>query len=130
MYVRNYAEVSLSAIEYNILNIRKKLPQNTELMAILKADAYGHGANVIAEHYEKYIDRIGVASLEEGIELRSSGIKMPILILGYTSPNQYELLIDNMITPTVYDLNSAQRLSDTAVALKKTVSIDIAVDTE
>lgn len=129
MYVRNYAEVSLSAIEYNILNIRKKLPQNTELMAILKADAYGHGANVIAEHYEKYIDRIGVASLEEGIELRRSGIKMPILILGYTSPNQYELLIDNMITPTVYDLNSAQRLSDTAVALKKTVSIDIAVDT-
>ena len=92
---RTWAEIDMDALAHNYETLRKRIGENVKFLGVVKADAYGHGANVIAEHYEKYIDRIGVASLEEGIELRSSGIKMPILILGYTSPNQYELLILN-----------------------------------
>jgi alanine racemase len=128
-YFRCYAEVSLSAIVDNINNVRKKLPEGTALMAVLKADAYGHGAAVVGKHIEKYIDAAGVASVEEGIELRKAGLSIPVLVLGYSSPRQYESLLEYSITPTIFEKDEAVRYSDIAKAAGKTGSMNIAVDT-
>lgn len=67
-FYRCYATVSLEIIKNNILNIRKLLPKDTALMAVLKADAYGHGAAVVGKYIEPFIDSAGVATVEEGVE--------------------------------------------------------------
>ena len=83
-YYRVQAEINLDAIYENVANAKKLLHPGTKLMAIIKADAYGHGAVQVAETLEPLADAYGVAILEEGVELRQAGISKPILILGYT----------------------------------------------
>lgn len=128
-YFRCYAEVSLSAIAGNIKNVRKMLPEGTMLMAVLKADAYGHGAAEVGKYIEKYIDAAGVASVEEGIELRKAGLKVPILVLGYSSDRQYDELLDYSIIPTIFEKNEAEKYSDTALKRGVKGKMNIAIDT-
>ncbi len=128
-FYRCYATVSLETIKNNILNIRRLLPNNTELMAVLKADAYGHGAAVVGKYIEPYIDSAGVATVEEGIELRQAGVNVPILVLGYTSPKQFEIMIKNNIMPTIYNEQIAILYSKAAKRLNLNAGYDIAVDT-
>lgn len=128
-FYRCYATVSLETIKNNILNIRRLLPNNTELMAVLKADAYGHGAAVVGKYIEPYIDSAGVATVEEGIELRQAGVNVPILVLGYTSPKQFEIMIKNNIMPTIYNEQIAILYSKAAKQLNLNAGYDIAVDT-
>ncbi len=128
-YFRCYAEISLSAIVENLISVRKKIPNDTALMAILKADAYGHGAEVVGKHIEKYIDAAGVAAVEEGIELRNAGMKIPILVLGYTSPKQYDLLLKYDIIPSIYRYEDARLYSESAEKCGMSAKLHIAVDT-
>lgn len=128
-FYRCYAEISMPAIVNNIKNIRKLLPAGTKLMAVLKADAYGHGADFVGPYIQPYIDAAGVASLEEALELRYSGVKVPILVLGYTSPRMYAEMMWNDITPTIFSEEDAQYYSEEAGRVKSGGVINIAVDT-
>lgn len=83
-YDRCYAQVDLGAIRHNITEARKKIKDTTKIMAIVKADAYGHGAVPVAKSLLDLVDAYGVATLEEAVELRKNEIDKMILILGYT----------------------------------------------
>ena len=124
-----WAEVNLDNIINNIREIKKNI-NGEEIIAVVKANAYGHGAIDIAPILvENGADRLAVAMLSEALELREAGIKVPILILGYTDVTFAEMLINNDIEQTVYSLDYATELSKKAEALGKIAKIHIAVDT-
>lgn len=124
-----WAEIDLDAIAYNMQNI-KRLAGDKDVIAVVKADCYGHGAvNVVPTLLENGASKLAVAVLTEGIELRKSNIKEPIMILGYTPSYLGEELINYDIEQTVYDLDYAKELSDIAVSMNKKAKIHIALDT-
>ena len=128
-YQRIYAGIDLDAIEHNITVVRNKIPESTKLLLVVKADAYGHGATVIAHEFEHLTDYFAVAEMNEAIELRKSGIVKPILILGYTSPHLYETALNYDITLTMFIPERIRILSETACRMGKTARIHLAVDT-
>lgn len=124
-----YAEIDLDAIAYNMRNI-KSLIKDKEVIAVVKADCYGHGClDVVPTLLENGASRLAVAVLTEGIELRNDNIKAPIMILGYTPIYLAEELIKYDLEQTVYDLNYAKELSEIALKLNKKAKIHIALDT-
>lgn len=130
-YDRAWAEVNLDAILFNIESIKKNISDHTKIIAVIKTDGYGHGAEHIARILENE-DRVwgyAVATAEEAFALRDSNIRKPILILGYTFPYSYERLIEDDIRPTVFMLDSAKELSDKAVMSGKKCRIHIKIDT-
>ena len=128
---RIYVSVDLDAVSYNLESMKRNIHKDTKIIAVLKADGYGHGALPIAEHIEPlpYIWGFAVACVEEGAALRKGGIKKPILILGYTFKEDYETIIENDFRPTVFTGKMAEELSDTARRLNKTVKVHIKLDT-
>lgn len=125
---RTYIRVDLDALHYNVNNIKKKIGK-AKLLAVIKADAYGHGAVQLAGELEGQCDFFGVACIEEALELLHHNIKTPILILGYVSPQCYKTIVENDIRIPVFTYESAKALSDEAVRQGKTASFHIAVDT-
>ena len=124
-----WAEIDLDKAAYNMKNI-KKLVKDKEVIAVVKADCYGHGADDLAPVFlENGASRLAVAILTEGIELRKKNITAPIMILGYTPLELGEELINNDIEQTVYDLEYAKKLSNIAEKLGKKAKIHIALDT-
>ncbi len=131
-YYRVQANVNLEAIKHNLREMRKKLKSDTKLMAVIKADAYGHGSVALAKAIRKsdlMIDYYGVAIIEEAVELREAGIDKPILVFGYTSKEQYDLVVAYDITQTIYQYDMAINLSQEAKKQNKTAKIHIKVDT-
>ena len=128
-YHRSYVRINLDAIRDNFDSLRKLLSPETKTMAIVKANAYGHGAVRVAKELEGRADYFAVAAMEEAMELRDSGITTPILILAYTSPCQFETLINNGITATIYNYDDAKMLSQTAEKLGRKALVHIGVDT-
>lgn len=132
-YNRCFVTVDLDAIGHNIAQVRKIIEKNSskhvKVMAVVKANAYGHGAIKVSSYLEDKVEYFGVATLEEAIELRDAGIKLPILILGYTSPSQYEEAILHDITVTIYDLGEGIKLDDTARKVGKNCRFHVALDT-
>lgn len=125
-----WAEINLDSIAHNIREIRQLLKPKTRLMAVVKADAYGHGALPVARTVlANGADCLAVAILDEALALRREGITVPILILGYTPPEQADLVVENEITQTVYSVESAQALSAAAVHQNKTVKLHVKIDT-
>lgn len=128
-YYRVQANIDLSAIYQNVVNAKKLLAPDTKLMAVVKADAYGHGAVEVAKEIDDVADAYGVAILEEGIELRQAGITKPILILGFTPQEQYPAMISYDIDTAVFQLDMAQKLSQTAIRMNKKAKVHIKLDT-
>ncbi len=130
-YYRVQANVNLDAIRHNLLEVRKKLDQDTKLMVIIKADAYGHGAVPLAKAIgdSGKIDYYGVAIIEEAVELREAGINKPILVLGYTPKEQYNLVVANDVAQTVFQFDMAKALSEEAKRQGKIAKIHIKIDT-
>lgn len=129
-YFRVVANVDLDAICNNIINTRNLVGNTTKIMAIIKANGYGHGAKPIAKALDKMgVDSFGIAIIEEGIELRNAGIEKPLLILGYTPKEQYKELIQYNITQAIFQLSSAEDLSREALRQNKIVNIHIKLDT-
>ena len=128
---RVYATVNLDAIVKNLENMKKNIQEDTKIIAVLKADGYGHGAVPIAKHIEPlpYLWGIAVATVEEGMILRKNGITKPILILGYTFSDDYDTIIEQEMRPAVFTLKMARELSKAAVRLKKPAKIHIKIDT-
>lgn len=128
-YFRTQANINLDAIYQNVEHAKRLLKPETKLMAVIKADGYGHGAVEIADTIDALADAYGVAILEEGIELRRAGVRKPILILGYTPPEQYEELIAYDIATAAFTLEMARKLSFTAVKMGQNGKIHLKLDT-
>lgn len=126
---RTYASIDLHAIRHNINEVRKHIRKETKIMAVVKANAYGHGAVPVARALEDLVDAYGVAMIEEAIELREAGIDKRILILGHTGEGWYEELVKYGISQTVYTVEMAERLSEAAQVQGKRVPIHIKLDT-
>ena len=122
-----WVKIDLSAIEANIDAVAAKA--NVPVMAVIKADAYGHGAVPIARLLEKKCAFFGVSSMLEAMELRSAGIRLPILILGATPDDAYPLAVREDIRPAIFTWESACALSRAAAAQGKTVRLHFAADT-
>ncbi|NFN93437.1 alanine racemase [Clostridium botulinum] len=124
-----WAEIDLDAIAYNMRNI-KKLAQNKDVIAVVKADCYGHGAlDVVPTLLENGASRLAVAVLTEAIELRNNDVTAPIMILGYTPEYLFEEVVNYDIEQTVYDLEYAKKLSHLAIKFNKKAKVHIAIDT-
>lgn len=127
--MRVRAEVNLDAIHHNLSLAKSKLKKGTDLMAVIKADGYGHGAIEIARYCDDLIDQYAVAIVEEGIEIRKAGFIKPILLLGFTHPSQYQDVIDYNLRPTIFTYDMAKSLSDIAVKNNTVVNVHIKLDT-
>jgi len=128
-YRRVVAKINMDAILHNFEEIKKRLKIDTKILSVLKADGYGHNAVQVAELLKDKTDYFGVSIIEEALELRNSGIANPILIFGYTSPDQFDELLLNNIEQTIFQFDVAQKLSNAAVSLGLTAKIHIEIDT-
>lgn len=130
-YNRVYASINLDAVTYNMEQMEKRLGGNTEMIAVIKTDGYGHGAVPIAELFEtvNYVWGYATASLDEAKVLREAGIQKPILVLGCVFPDQYEEMVKFDIRGTVYTWEMAQGMADAAKKLGKTATVHIKIDT-
>ena len=127
---RIYAEINLDAICNNVNETKNKVGENTKVLAIIKADAYGHGALRVARALTEIdINNFGVATAEEAIQLRKHGIDADILLLDYAFEESYTELIENNITSTVFEYKHAKKLNDIAGILGKKADIHIKLDT-
>lgn len=129
MYFRTQAKIDLDAIEYNYNNIRKKVPEGVKLLAVVKADAYGHGSLEITKFLDDKCDFFGIATVGEAVKLKKAGIKSPMLILGHVMPNEYSLVVEHDIRVPIFSYADAKALSDEAVKQGKTVAFHFCVDT-
>jgi alanine racemase len=124
------AEIDLSAIAYNLTGIRAKVGEATKILAVVKANAYGHGDAVVSRFIEKkYADYFGVAIIEEGIALRSAGITKPILVFTLPVKNQVEPFFDFELEPTVSSVQDAQTLDRVGRRRKRTIAVHLKIDT-
>ena len=130
-YSRIKVSVSLDAIAHNFEAMHKNIKEETKIIAVIKADGYGHGAVPIAHMVEpyEYIGGFATATVEEALELREAGIRKPIIILGYSFEEYYEEIVNYELRPAVFQEKSAQKLSETAARLGKNVSVHLALDT-
>ena len=125
-----WAEINLDNIKFNLNNIKKLLKKDTKVCGIVKANAYGHGSVMVAKLLEKEnVDYLGVARLEEAIELRQNNIKLPILCLGYIPEESLDIAIKNNITLTVFSLEMANKINNLASRIKQKVLVHIKIDT-
>ena len=113
----------------NITAMKRLIDGDKKMLAVIKADAYGHGAVEVAEALDDLVDFFAVAFIDEALELRRANIDKPILILGYTDPSDYELIIRYDVRPAMYEVDDAQKLSDLAVSMNTKAKIHIKVDT-
>jgi len=122
-----YAVIDLDVIRENYRNICQKA--GVPVMAVIKADAYGHGAVPVAKALATQCPFFGVSSVAEAMELRKAGITTPILLLGHTHPELYEIVVQYDLRTAIFSYDDARLLSETARKLAKTANIHIAVDT-
>ncbi len=129
-FYRLTAEIDLDAVRMNIKNIRKKTGDNIKMICVVKADAYGHGAVEISKTaIDSGADMLAVAVVDEAIELRRSGIDVPILILGYTAASRMKDIVSYGLTQTVYTFDMANELSKAAQESGKVAKLHIKIDT-
>lgn len=129
MVKRTWAEISLNAIEHNYNVIRNKVADDTKVCCVIKADGYGHGAVELSRVYEKLgADFFAVSNIDEGIEIRKSGSKLPIVILGYTPVSEAENLAEYDISQAVFSLEYAKELSEKCVEEDCICKMHIKVD--
>ena len=128
---RVYAGIDLDALRYNMESMHKNIKEGTKIAAVIKADAYGHGALTVAKTIEDlpYVWGFAVATADEAEMLIADGRKKPILILGISFPEHYELIVEKEIRPAICEYESAKALSDIAVRKNKTCHIHIKIDT-
>lgn len=129
MVKRTWAEISLNAIEHNYNVIRNKVADGTKVCCVIKADGYGHGAVELSQIYEKLgADFFAVSNIDEGIEIRKGGSKLPIVILGYTPVSETKNLAAYNISQAVFSLEYAKELSEKCVEEDCICKMHIKVD--
>ena len=129
-YRPTWAEVDLDAVRYNLGNIRDLVDEKVDIMAVVKANAYGHGILQVSRALVKEgVNYLGVATVDEGLKLRSSGIKVPILVLGSVLDEEAQAAVDNDITLTLCDEGLLGVLIRISRETKKRPKVHIKVDT-
>lgn len=127
---RAYAQIDLDAICENVKSVMKKIGGGVKVMAIVKADAYGHGAVPVARALDEMgVDSFGVATVDEAVQLRNGGITKPILILAHVFSEEYDEMLRWDIAHAVFKYENALSLNDRAAQLNKTAKIHIKIDT-
>lgn len=125
-----WAEIDLNALAHNVKEVCRVKGSKAEVMAVVKANAYGHGAVEVAKTaLDNGATRLAVARTTEGIQLREAGIKVPILVLGYTPLEQIPEIIEYGLEQTVYGLDYALKVSQKAVQLGVNLPVHIKIDT-
>ncbi|NVN89619.1 MAG: alanine racemase [Desulfuromonadales bacterium] len=125
-----FAEIDLSALRHNYQVIRSSIPRRTEMLAVVKADAYGHGFMDISRELEQLgVNAFGVAFLAEGIQLRKAGIDKPILLLGGVYPGQERKCIGYNLSTIVFTLEQARALNQAAGKLFRKAQVHLKIDT-
>jgi len=128
-YRDSWTEISLDAVSHNVKAFKQHIQQGTRLMAVVKADGYGHGALEVAEEaLEAGADYLAVALLDEAIALREAGISAPLLVLGYTKPEAIKAAIKYDITLTVYTMEVAERMKQVALETGQALNVHIKID--
>ncbi len=124
------AEIDLRALAFNYRQIKKSIPKGVSILAVVKADAYGHGALPVSLKLEGMgVGYLGVAIAEEGVALRKGGVRAPILILGGFFQEGEEEILRYGLTPVVFDIESLRRLSKAAKKRRRKAKVHIKVDT-
>ncbi len=127
---RVWAEIDLGALERNFRYLEQRLPETTRIMAVLKANAYGHGAVITARKLaELGVAMLGVGDSSEALELREAGIDAPVLVLGAIVPGEMEALVRGDIATCIHSHDRARLLSNVARALGRRVRVHIKIDT-
>ncbi len=122
--------IDLAALRWNFRQVRDKVGPRVKILSVVKANAYGHGASEVAGALaEAGSDFFGVATLEEGVKLRETGIRTPILILAGVYPEQLDEIIQNNLTPTVCEPNMLHTLEALARGRGTTLNFHLKVDT-
>ncbi|MEW6776830.1 MAG: alanine racemase [Bdellovibrionota bacterium] len=126
----SWAQVDLAAIERNYRAMRGLLSSGTKVLAVVKADAYGHGAVPVARRLaDAGAEWLGVAQVQEGIELRRGGLKSPILLLQGIRAKQAPEVLENDLTPLVFDREALEALSSFGKKRGKKAHVHVKVDT-
>ncbi|MBR4098797.1 MAG: alanine racemase, partial [Clostridium sp.] len=129
-YMRTWAEIDLDALAHNYRALRAMLPVGCRFLGLCKANAYGHGADRIGPELERLgADILAVACVDEAIQLRRSGVSIPILCLGQTPAELTGLLLEHQVTQTVENLEAGKALSAAASAVGGKLKIHVKVDT-
>lgn len=130
-YRRVQADIDLDAVLFNFEQMKNRIPAETKIMAVVKTDAYGHGAVPLAKLTEalEYLWGFATATVDEAVELRKAGIKKPVLILGYSFPESYEQIVKYDICQTIFTFEMAEALSEEAVRQNKKTRVHIKLDT-
>lgn len=124
-----WAEIDLNKLANNVNEI-KKVCKGKEIIGVIKADGYGHGAiDIYKEIQQNGVNRFAVAVLSEAVELRKSGLESSLMILGFTNPNMYNEVLQYDLEQTIYSFEDAKLLSNVAVEKNIRAKIHIAVDT-
>jgi alanine racemase len=130
VYRPTWAEIDLDALARNLHSIRDFIGEGIKVMGVVKANAYGHGAVECSRRLEaEGVDWLGVATVEEAVELREAGVITPILSFGSFWPGQEQLLFHHNITPAVFDLERAGSLDAVARELGITKNVHLKIDT-
>ncbi len=125
-----WVEIDLNAIAHNFEEIKRAVGHDKKIMPVIKADAYGHGLVPVARVLEeKGADFLAVSYVEEGIALRKAGIKIPIAILLGIIPEEIKALFTYQLTPIIYRLEIAKKLSQEAQKRRTQISVFVKVDT-
>jgi alanine racemase len=123
-------EIDLEALRFNLRQVRQRVGPDCEILAVVKADAYGHGARSAAPVLATAgADQFGVAMVGEGIDLRRYGIEQPIVVLGGVFPGEEDAVLIHQLQPALYDLDTARRLDAAARAAGIRVACHLKVDT-
>ena len=127
---RPWAEINLDNLRENFKNIKGLTKEGTKTCGVVKANAYGHGSIQVAQTLvEEGADYLAVANVNEALELRSAGISVPLMCLGYMPEITYEDAISNDIDLTMYSVEAAKKLNSEAVRLGRKAKIHIKIDT-
>ena len=122
--------IDLDAIQNNIQKLKQITDKKSKFMAVVKADGYGHGAVRVAQKaFQSGADWLGIARLNEAVELRKAGIEAPLLVFGYIHPAQAAMIKDLDLVATVYGLKMAKALSAKAKLLNKPIKVHLKIDT-
>ncbi|HEY7321623.1 MAG TPA: alanine racemase [Candidatus Binatia bacterium] len=122
--------IDLDALRWNFRQIRTKIGPQVKVLSMVKANGYGHGAPLVAKTLAaEGSDAFGVATLEEGVELRQVGIETPILVLAGAYPDQVDQFFDHSLTPVIHALESLEELELAVQRRKRTLPVHLKVDT-
>ncbi|HEX9666942.1 MAG TPA: alanine racemase [Thermodesulfobacteriota bacterium] len=126
-----WAEIDINSLKSNFLHVKKLIGNGTSIVSIVKADAYGHGAIAVSKALFELCgsQMFGVATVDEALELRESGIRAPILVLAGIDPNEAENVVKSELTPTIYSLQIASILNEYASKLGIRLGYHLKIDT-